>query len=146
MTIIKWKPQNKIFFNNIDETINRMDKDHLGFASSSDYEWSPPVDITESKSNYNIIMDVPGLSKKDIRINISDNFLNISGKRDSILKTEDKYSNHNERETGSFKRSFNMNDLVDENKIIANFKDGLLNIRLPKIKKETLKEKNIKIN
>ena len=146
MTIVKWKPQNRLVYNTMGDILNEMNKDHLGFASSSDYEWSPPVDITESKSNYNIIMDVPGLSKKDIRINISDNFLNISGKRDSILKTEDKYSNYNERETGSFKRSFNMNDLVDENKIIANFKDGLLNIRLPKIKKETLKQKNIKIN
>ena len=146
MTIVKWKPQNRLVYNTMGDILNEMNKDHLGFASSSDYEWSPPVDITESNSNYNIIMDIPGLSKKDIKINISDNFLNISGKRENKLSTKDKCYNYSERESGSFKRSFNINDLVDENKIIANFTDGLLNIKLPKLKKETLKEKNIKIN
>ena len=146
MTLIKWKPQNKTYMDNINEILNFRYNDKWGFSSSSDYEWSPPVDILESKNEYNIIVDIPGLSKKDIKLNVIDNFLIIFGERSNEIISNNEFYNYTERYTGSFKRKFNLNDLIDEEKIAANFKDGLLKIKLPKIEKTISKEKNIKIN
>ena len=61
MTLIKWKPTSDLPTINMDNFFNANER---GFASSSDYEWSPPVDIEELQNLYKIKMDIPGLTKK----------------------------------------------------------------------------------
>jgi len=143
MTLIKWKPTSDLPTINMDNFFNANE---WGFASSSDYEWSPPVDIEELKNLYKIKMDIPGLTKKDIKITLFDNVLEVSGSRKSTNSSSNKYYKYNERLTGSFKRRFNIKDLIKDDKITATSKDGLLEIILPKLEKDIPKEKSIKIN
>jgi HSP20 family protein len=143
MTLIKWKPTNDVATFNIDNFFNT---DEWGFSSSSDYEWSPPLDIEAFQNLYKIKMDIPGLTKKDIKITLFDNVLEISGSRKKTNISDNNYYKYNERLTGSFKRRFNIKNLINDNKITATSKSGLLEITLPKMEKDTPKEKNIKIN
>ena len=143
MTLIKWKPSNDLPTYNLDNFFNTNE---WGFTSSSDFEWSPSVDIEEFQKLYKIKMDIPGLSKKDVKITIFDNVLEISGDRKNTINSNNKYYKYSERSTGSFKRRFNIKNLINNDKITATSKNGLLEILLPKLEKDIPKEKNIKIN
>ncbi|HBM80750.1 MAG: Hsp20/alpha crystallin family protein [Clostridiales bacterium] len=92
------------------------------------------VDMKETDNDYIIEADVPGVKKEDIELNYEDNYLTVSAKRND--STESKTDNYvrQERHFGQFSRSFYV-DNIDENKIDASFKDGVLKITLPKLKK-----------
>ena len=143
MTLIKWKPTSNLPRINMDNFFNTNEWE---CASRSDYEWSPSVDIEEFQDLYKIKMDIPGLTKKNIKITLFDNVLEISGSRKSTSSSNNKYYKYTERLTGSFKRRFNIKDLIKDDKITATSKDGLLEIILPKLEKDIQKEKSIKIN
>ena len=143
MTLIKWKPTSNLPRINMDNFFNTNEWE---CASRSDYEWSPSVDIEEFQDLYKIKMDIPGLTKKNIKITLFDNVLEISGSRKSTSSSNNKYYKYTERLTGSFKRRFNIKDLIKDDKITATSKDGLLEIILPKLEKDIPKEKSIKIN
>lgn len=102
-------------------------------------------DIYEKDGNYHIEMDVPGFDKKDISIEANDGYLTITAEKNS--EDEEKNENKNyirrERVYGKVKRSFYLGDL-DQDKIDAEFKNGILNIVVPK-KEETSNKKRIEI-
>ena len=102
-------------------------------------------DIYEKDGNYHIEMDVPGFDKKDISIEANDGYLTITAEKNS--EDEEKNENKNyirrERVYGKVERSFYLGDL-DQDKIDAEFKNGILNIVVPK-KEETSNKKRIKI-
>ena len=102
-------------------------------------------DIYEKDGNYHIEMDVPGFDKKDISIEANDGYLTITAEKNS--EDEEKNENKNyirrERVYGKVERSFYLGDL-DQDKIDAEFKNGILNIVVPK-KAETSNKKRIEI-
>ena len=102
-------------------------------------------DIYEKDGNYHIEMDVPGFDKKDISIEANDGYLTITAEKNS--EDEEKNENKNyirrERVYGKVERSFYLGDL-DQDKINAEFKNGILNIVVPK-KEETSNKKRIEI-
>ena len=102
-------------------------------------------DIYEKDGNYHIEMDVPGFDKKDISIEANDGYLTITAEKNS--EDEEKNENKNyirrERVYGKVERSFYLEDL-DQDKIDAEFKNGILNIVVPK-KEETSNKKRIEI-
>lgn len=104
------------------------------FFEESDW---PPADVQETSDGYFILLDLPGLEKKDIKITMKDGILSIAGKR------EKKEGRIIERYYGSFSRSFRLNTKVTANKISANFKNGVLEIAIPK---EEGKEIEVAIN
>jgi HSP20 family protein len=97
----------------------------------TDTLFSPETDIQENDNSYNIELSLPGFEKENIKINVEDNKLNISGE----LKRNDKIK--------SFKKIFSLPNDSDQENIGAEFKNGLLLITINKLKKET---KNIAIN
>lgn len=101
------------------------------------------VDLKENENNYMIEADLPGIKKENIDINLNNNYLTISAKRQDDV--EDKSGNYvrRERRYGEFKRSFYI-DNVDENAIDASFSDGVLKVILPK--KEKTKESQRRID
>ena len=106
--------------------------------------WAPAVDIHETEDSYVVKADLPGMNKDDIKVDLRDNTLTISGEK----KFEEKASKDNyirmERAYGTFVRSFTLPPNVDAQKIQAKFKDGVLELTLPK--KEDAKPKQISIN
>lgn len=110
-----------------------LGKDFSGGALS---QWIPKIDIKEKEDQYIIQADVPGVEPKDIEINLEENgTLTLKGKRESEKKEEKKDFMRIERASGTFYRSLNLPNIGDSSKIIAKFKNGVLEITIPKNKK-----------
>ena len=102
------------------------------------------VDLKENENSYVVEADLPGVNKDSIDVQYKNNYLTVSAKRED--KTEEKKENYVRKEIkyGEFKRSFYV-DNVDEEKVTAAFKDGVLRIELPKTEKTKVETKKIEI-
>ncbi len=105
--------------------------------------FSPAVDVRETEKEYLFHFDLPGMNEKDLEIKISGRELNVTGERKTADKDESSRSHRNERYFGKFERSFVLPEEVNSEKIDAQFKDGVLTIRIPKI--EAVQPKTIPI-
>lgn len=103
-----------------------------GFNSSHQNSTSPAVNIEEGDKEFTIEVAVPGLSRKDFRIEVEDDVLTISSV--DQRKKEEKKRNYTRREFSyhSFKRSFQLPETIDQDQIKASHESGVLNITLPK--------------
>ncbi len=106
--------------------------------------WSPKVDIYEDDDRYILKADLPGLNKEDIQVDLNDNTLRISGEKKNVEKTSKDNYVRLERKYGKFVRSFTVSDNIDTQNIKANYKDGVLEVTLPK--KEEAKPKQLKVH
>jgi HSP20 family protein len=106
---------------------------------------SPSVDIYDEGNELVLKADLPGLKKKDLDINLTENMLTITGekKKEEKVEREDYY--RYERSHGSFCRRFEIPHGIDTGKIKAHFKDGLLEVRLPKTDEAKVKSKKISL-
>jgi HSP20 family protein len=106
--------------------------------------WSPRMDLTESDENYHLLVDLPGISKKDVTISVEDNRLTIRGERRDESREESENMVRMERTFGSFYRSVRLPKSVNEDKIKATFTNGVLSVDIPKTEKS--KPKRITIS
>jgi HSP20 family protein len=95
----------------------------------------PSVDLVESPTQYELHIALPGIEKKDVNIEIQNGQLVISGERKFVNESKDKTYHTIETRYGHFYRSFDLPDNIDTNKIEAEFKNGMLQISLPKNEK-----------
>jgi len=105
--------------------------------------WSPSVDIFETEGEIVVKAELPGMERKDITLHLENNVLTLRGERKFEKETKDDNYHRIERSYGNFSRSFSIPATVDEEKIRADYKDGVLKIVLPK--KEQAKPKQIRI-
>lgn len=110
--------------------------------------WRPSVDISERDNEYKIAVEIPGVSEKDVKLNVDGDQLVISGEKQQEEKSEDKGKFHRvERRYGSFYRSLALPHDANAQDIHASFKDGVLDIRIPRDKtKEPEAGRSIPIN
>jgi len=103
----------------------------------------PRVNIKDTKDDVTLTFELPGMEKKDIKVMVKDNVMTVSGERN--LKSEDKDDGYvrSEISSGSFSRSFTLPDTVDSEKVSADYKNGMLEVKL--IKKEEAKPKEIEV-
>lgn len=132
---------NKRFYN-LSQTLPQIDSE----MESSISGFTPAVNTREGEFAYHIDIDLPGVSKDDIKVDIEDNILKISGERNfkNEIKEEDYYKV--ETSFGKFQRNFTVPDNVDAENISASSDNGVLEIVLPKIKEKAKETKSIKIN
>ncbi|HPG31791.1 MAG TPA: Hsp20/alpha crystallin family protein [bacterium] len=102
----------------------------------------PNLNIYEDESNYYISAELPGISKKDLKIKTANDTLSIEGKRENVIDDKAVYY-RNERWSGEFKRTISLSELVNKEKIQAELKNGVLLIALAK--SEEVKPKSIEI-
>jgi HSP20 family molecular chaperone IbpA len=102
---------------------------------------SPPVDIFENADGLVVVADLPGVSKADVDIRVDKDVLTIKGRPQSVLTTNPEYR---EYELLGFFRQFTLGEVVDQNRIKAEMKHGVLMVNLPK--KEQAKPKQIKVD
>ncbi|MBF0571715.1 MAG: Hsp20/alpha crystallin family protein [Candidatus Omnitrophica bacterium] len=107
-------------------------------------QWAPAVDIYDSKDSLVVKADLPGLTKDDIEVSIQENILTISGEKKQESKVNENDYLRTERFYGSFHRAISLPTEVERGKVQANFKDGVLELTLPK--KEETKPLQIKID
>jgi HSP20 family protein len=104
--------------------------------------WNPPVDVYQDKDLFTVIVELPGLKKEEIEISLHDDTLAISGERKREESGEQEFLT--ERSYGKFQRSLTLPTAVDAEKVKASYKDGLLQVVLPKA--EEAKSKQIEID
>ncbi|MBM4157917.1 MAG: Hsp20/alpha crystallin family protein [Ignavibacteria bacterium] len=107
--------------------------------------FSPRTRITEDKDNYNINIEMPGVTKDEVKISLENNVLSISGQKKQQTKSEDTNLIMNEIYYGEFCRTFTLSDDIKKDTIDAEFKDGVLNITLPKVEEAKPVVKEIKV-
>lgn len=95
-------------------------------------DWAPRVDIAETDKEFTIKAEIPEVKKEDVKVTVDNGILTIRGERKQEKEEKDKKFHRVERFYGSFTRSFTLPDNVDETKIEASFKDGMLNLQVPK--------------
>ena len=108
-------------------------------------EWSPLVDITEDEKKYVVKAEIPEMKKEDIKINVHDDVLTVSGERKYEKEEKGKKYHRVERAYGSFMRSFTLPEDADGTKVNAEYKDGILKVHLPKSEKAKPKAIEVKI-
>ncbi|HPN73020.1 MAG TPA: Hsp20/alpha crystallin family protein [Candidatus Omnitrophota bacterium] len=128
---------NKLF----DLSLGRWPGRNSGLMESA---WSPAVDVFDSKDNVMVKADIPGLKKEDIEISVHADTLTIKGEKKEEKETKDKNYVKTERFYGSFNRTIALPSEVDASKVKASYKEGVLEIVLPK--KDEAKPKQIKVN
>ena len=127
---IELRPRRHQHFWKTTETTQRVD----------DSTFAPPCEIKDEEKSYAISLDIPGLKKDEIEIEVKDNQLHISGERksvseDTVLRSEKRY--------GRFSRVFTLPQNVNPDLIEASFADGVLDIYLPKEEKSQSKKISI---
>ena len=105
--------------------------------------WSPPVDILETENDLVLKADLPGMKLEGIDVRVENQTLSIKGERRFEQEASEKGYHRIERSYGSFVRSFAVPNSVETEKVSADYKNGVLTIKLPK--KETAKPKQVKV-
>tara|TARA_Y100001970_G_scaffold205978_1_gene250859 strand:+ start:4805 stop:5245 length:441 start_codon:yes stop_codon:yes gene_type:complete len=146
MTLIKWSPKPANVFNGMDNIFNSIFNDDLNYYLNKNTDRSMDVDIKESDTSFTLTCDIPGVKKKNITVSINEDVLTISGVRESMSDDESDIYHYKERSRGTFSRSFTLPECILENKVKANFKDGILKLELPKTEIAKAKQIDIKVS
>jgi HSP20 family protein len=118
----------------------------MGPDGGMSVEWNPRCDVTDSEKEIVVHAELPGVEAKDMDVAIQDGVLYVRGEKHSEKKQENGERRYSERFFGSFERAIALPAGVVETKIEANLKDGVLEVRVPRMAVEPPKEKKIAIN
>lgn len=145
--LMRWEPFSEM--NSLQREINRLFSDSMKREGTGSGEfvtrsWAPSVDVIENENDIVVKAELPGMEQKDIDVHLEDNQLTIKGERK--FEQEDKGENYlrQERVYGSFYRSFTIGSGIQADKVSANYKNGILEIVLPKEEKVQPKKIEIK--
>ena len=143
MNLVKFNKETDLF----NDAFNSIFKNP--FFSERSFDTSsilPKARITEDKDNFFINLEMPGVTKEELKISLENNVLSVSGTKKQTKKTEETNLLMNEIYYGEFSRSFSVTDEIKKDNIEAEFKDGVLNITLPKVEeaKPVVKEIEVK--
>mgnify|MGYP006266923555 CR=1 FL=1 len=145
MTLVRWEPFREI--ETLQREINRLfgslapmpdggERVGLGFV--------PAAELTETPEAIHLKVEVPGLEAKDLEVEVTAEAVTISGERKSETKTEEKGVTRTEFRYGQFRRVIPLPVEIDNTNVKAEYKDGILNLTLPKVEEE--KNKVVKVN
>ena len=137
-------PFDKIF----DQMVEAQYPDITKSVGVKPYQGSayPKVNIYEYDDKIGIVAEIPGLNKKQLNVDVEDGVLTIAGDKHSTFENDGAKVVRRELKQSSFKRSFELGEMLDGDNIIANFKDGILSVSIPKIEPVKPKKTNVKIS
>ena len=149
MAIVRWEPFRDL--QAVQERLNRVfDEAFRGVPRGGDDEWAlggswaPSVDIFEHEGNLVLKAELPGVDPKDVDIRLENNVLSLRGQRKLEGEVKRESYHRVERSYGAFSRSFTLPNVVDTEKIKADYKDGVLQVTLPQ--REEAKPKQIQVS
>lgn len=117
----------------------------VDFPVGASGEWTPAMDVSETKDGYNVKAEIPGLDPKEIHIEVKSDLVSIRGERKEEKEEKDENFLRVERSYGSFFRSVRLPSQVDEKNVQAKYTNGVLTIRLPKSEESKRKQIEIKV-
>jgi HSP20 family protein len=136
MALARWTPYRDMM--SVRDEMNRVLNEVFGRNTNDESSWfsgawTPPVDIYETDDALVMKAELPGFSKDDISIEMKENTLVIKGERKREDEVKEGNYHRSERTYGAFQRSFLLPTTVDQEKVRAAYKDGVLELRLPKV-------------
>jgi HSP20 family protein len=136
MALARWNPYRDMM--TVRDEMNRVFNEFFGRGASDENAWyagawSPPVDIYETDQALVLKAELPGFSKDDISIEMKENTLFIRGERKRQDEVQENNYHRMERVYGAFQRSFLLPTTVEQDKVQASYKDGVLELQLPKV-------------
>jgi len=146
MNLVRWEPfagMNQLFnplFPNLFERFPR----YIG-SGDANYDWVPPVDISETEAEYLIRAALPAVKKEDVNVTVEDGMLTLTGERHQAEGLPNEKFYKVESFYGNFSRSFALPEYVNEKGITADAKDGVLTVHIPKTKVEATKPTTITV-
>ena len=142
----QWNPLQDLMV--LQDRMNRLFEDATQRRANTDggdeferADWTPAADIYETESGYAIAIDLPGISRDAVEIDVDDNRLIVKGTRNA-----EQSKHRNERPRGRFVRTFSIPGSVDQGGIAADYKDGVLHVRLPKRSEQKAQKITIKVS
>jgi len=148
MALIRWEPAREL--QSIQQEMNRLfgsffDSPTTSGGNGGSYRrWMPAMDLVEEGDHYVLRADLPGVSEKDVNVELEDNVLTISGERKSDAEQHKEGYYRIERAYGAFSRSLTLPEGIDPEGIKAGFANGVLELRIPK--PEERKPRRVAIN
>ncbi|MFP4158851.1 MAG: Hsp20/alpha crystallin family protein [Desulfosalsimonas sp.] len=147
MALVRWNPWTTL--PTLQDRINRVFDDMFpatgeGGEDFGFFEWRPSVDTYEKDGAVMVKAELPGVKKDDVSIDVNNNVLSIKGERKDEENVEENNYYRRERFYGKFQRAFTLPDNVDTEKIEATFKDGVLEVKVPKTEESKGKKIEIK--
>ena len=148
MALVRWDPFREL--EEVSDRLNRMFARPAARTSNGKEtmivaDWTPSVDISETEGEYQIKAEIPDVKKEDVKVTVEDGVLTIQGERKHEKEEKGKKFHRIERSYGSFVRTFSLPDVIEEEKVKAEFKDGVLNLHLPKSEKAKPKAIEVKV-
>jgi len=146
MALIRWDPFQEM--SALQERMNRLFSDVRAQAPVRGEEivqgaWIPAVDIFETNEAIVLKAELPGITAQDISVEVKDNTLTLKGEKKFEKEVKEENYHRVERSYGSFQRAFTLPGTIHQEKVKAKFKDGILEIILPKV--EEAKPKQVKV-
>ena len=145
---VRYNPEYPFFTldGDMDRFLNHLNTDFFDFRTIPEQNHFPKVDVTETKNEFSISAELPGMDDKDIDVTLGDGTLTLKGEKK--VEKEDKQGEFysRERSYGSFQRTFKVPETIDQNKINASFNKGILTVKLPKTLESRKEVKKIAIN
>lgn len=155
MSLVRWNPVRELAtlpseLLTIQKEINRMFDRFFrgGVMDEGDFlpsAWMPAVDLVEKDDEFVVKVELPGVSKDDVKITLHDNVLTIRGEKKEEKVSKDSNYHRLERSYGSFQRSFTLPTSVKQDKVEAEYRDGVLTITLPKAEEAKRKQIEVKV-
>ncbi|MBA2882750.1 HSP20 family protein [Desulfosalsimonas propionicica] len=146
MALVRWNPWTTL--PTLQDRINRLFEDAVPATESREdvglFEWRPMVDTYEKDDAIMIKAELPGVKKDDISIDVNNGVLSIKGERSHEDDVNEENYYRRERFYGKFQRAFTLPDNADADKIEAGFKDGVLEVKVPKTEQSKGKKVEIK--
>ncbi len=149
MTQGEWDPFSNL--STLQDRINRLFEDAFPRSVVLDEEmgtstWRPLVDIFETEKGVTLLVDLPGVDKDDVSLEVTENVLTIKGRRAVAPNVDDNQYYRRERHYGNFQRTFAMRALVLPDEIKASFKNGVLKIEIPSLEQEKPRSLTVEIS
>jgi len=138
MTLVRWKPSRSLI--SLPREIDRFFDDFGLNFRDFDTVWSPRVDLAESEDGYEVKAELPGLKKEEIKVEVHDQVLTLTGEKKNEEKSDTKNYHRVERTYGRFERSFRLPKEVKSDEIKAKYNNGILTIDIPKSEETKPKE------
>jgi HSP20 family protein len=135
MAIVRWEPFRE--FTTLQNEMNRLfntvfDAPAPGNGGSTMRRWMPAMDLVETEDHFVLRADLPGMKEDDVKIELEDGTLTVSGERKAEHESKNEGYYRVERAFGSFSRSLTLPQGIDPETVTANFNNGVLEVRIPK--------------
>ncbi|MEM9264389.1 MAG: Hsp20/alpha crystallin family protein [Cyanobacteria bacterium P01_F01_bin.13] len=142
MTLVRWNPNREL--DSLQREMNRLFEDVFTLSPRGLSGFTPAAELKEQDDAYHLKLEVPGISKDNLDIQVTAETVSISGERKSSTKSEEDGVTRSEFRYGSFSRTVSLPGRIDHQNVVADYSDGILTLTLPKAEEE--KTKVVKVN